>query len=277
MPGLLSSALVLTACTTTEHAPGPRETRELTVTERALVRQAEEELVRRCMAAKGFRYWPVSVPDPEALRDFEYVVDDASWARKHGYGPEAPKGGGANETYRAGLPLAERKRYERALDGTGRRSLRDTLPTGQTVESSADGCSATAEQKLYGDRAVWFHARVIADNLASLYREKVLTHPRYRSAERAWSTCMRERGFRHSSPGQAREQALTKKRSAAENRTAVAEAHCAHSTRLAKTVKELDRTLGAPARKRYGEEIGTRNRLRLQALSKARAISAARR
>ncbi|NGO13601.1 hypothetical protein G5C60_39925 [Streptomyces sp. HC44] len=270
VPALLASAVALSGCGTSERV------RELTVTERALVRQAEEELVRRCMAAEGFRYWPVSVPDPEALREFEYVVDDVSWASRHGYGPDAPATG-PNETYRARLSPASKRRYDSALDGNGRRSLRDTLPTGQTVESPAEGCSATAERKLYGDRAVWFHARVVADNLAPLYREKVLSDPRYRSAERSWSACMRERGLRYSSPGQAREKALGGEQNAAEIRTAVAEARCARRTGLGETAMELDRTFGASARERYSEEIATRNRLRLQAHAKARTINVAQR
>lgn len=268
VPAVLLATPALTACGSPEHV------RELTATERALVRQAEEELVRRCMAAEGFRYRPVAVPDPEALRQFDYVVDDVSWAREHGYGPDAPEAGG-NESYRAGLSRAAQQRYDRALDGTGRRSLRDTLPTGQTIESPAGGCSATAEQKLYGDRAVWFHARVVADNLAPLFRGKVLTDPRYRSAERAWSACMREQGFRYSSPRQSQE-AMAGERGAEEIRTAVAEARCARSTELARTAKELDEKFGAAARKRFGEEITTQNRLRLRALSEARTVVAER-
>ncbi|NBE50672.1 hypothetical protein [Streptomyces boluensis] len=255
----------LAACGAAEHV------RELSTAERAVVRQAEEELVRRCMAAQGFRYWPAAVNDPEASRQFDYVVDDITWAGTYGYGPDAPTAG-PNATYRARLPAKSRKRYDRALDGSGRRVLKDTLPTGQTIQSPAEGCSAHAEQKLYGDRAVWFHARVVADNLAPLYQRKVLAHPRYLRAERAWAACMRERGFPYTSPGESRDRATAARRSGAEVRTAVAEARCARRTGLAEVAKELDRKFGAPARERYSAEVSTQNRLRLHALSTARTI-----
>jgi hypothetical protein len=66
--------------------PAPRTTATATAPERSLLHRAEQELLRSCMAAAGFRFRPVPEnPLPEA-RDFPYVVDDVRWAQRYGYG-----------------------------------------------------------------------------------------------------------------------------------------------------------------------------------------------
>jgi hypothetical protein len=63
---------------------------EISAADRAVLDRAQEILVVRCMAGRGF---DVDVPaqrapriPAETLRRFRYVIDDVDWAVRHGYG-----------------------------------------------------------------------------------------------------------------------------------------------------------------------------------------------
>ncbi|MGW1927505.1 hypothetical protein ACWCQ0_53925, partial [Streptomyces massasporeus] len=58
-----------------------------TADDRAL-HDAEQRLLRDCMGRHGFTYRVFPIGDEPESTLFPYVVDDAAWARRHGYGAE---------------------------------------------------------------------------------------------------------------------------------------------------------------------------------------------
>jgi hypothetical protein len=265
--------------------------RELTEAERSRVEQAEQRLIRRCMADAGFRYWVLAPLSSEELRAFAhpFVRNDVSWAREHGYGGLIQrkfftlKKRDPNLAYRNRLSRAERARYLTALNGgpdTPVRSVR--LPAGGSIRSAVGGCELEARRKLYGDPETYFHADKIATNLTPLYVPRLVRDKRFTTALGAWSDCMRRATGRAYADPDAVQTDLPKRTEglsgaeahAVEVELAVAESTCAQKSALARTVERLDREYGAPVRKRYSEEISTSARMRLAALTAAnRTIS----
>ncbi|MFD0310211.1 hypothetical protein [Streptomyces sp. NPDC127119] len=294
---VISTLTVLTGCTSSPVRPtasavteGPA--RQLSLTEQGRVDQAEQRLVQRCMAERGFRYWVFPRVDADTFRAFTYrfVQDDVGWAREHGYGErlrqaffEAKKRD-RNLSYQKGLTPAERERYTTALRG-GRDTpmLSARLPSGGTVRSPGGGCMHSARNELYGDAEAFFQADKIATDLSGVYVPKVMRDPRFTRAMKAWSGCMRGMtgdDYADSDVARAdvRKQAAglgASKAHAIEVGVAVADATCARRTSLRGIFSRLDREYGDPVRARYADEIATRNRMKLAALRRADRIAAA--
>jgi hypothetical protein len=114
-PSGLGAAGDAKASTAPSAAPSPTEAAELY--------SAEQALIRDCMAANGFGYWPLPPPVLGVDELFPFVIDDVSWARAHGYSAISPTG--ARETgdthrnadYVMSLPVQRRAQYFVALDG----------------------------------------------------------------------------------------------------------------------------------------------------------------
>ncbi|MER6133786.1 hypothetical protein [Streptomyces sp. NPDC001815] len=264
--------------------------RELTDVERSRVEQAEQRLIRQCMAQAGFRYWVLAPLSPEELRAFAhpFVLNDVSWAREHGYGGLIQKKfftlkkRDPNLAYRNRLSRAERTRYLTALSGgpdTPVRSVR--LPAGGSIRSAVGGCEDAARKKLYGDPGTYFRANKIATNLTALYVPKLVRDKRFTTALGVWSDCMRRATGRAYADPEAVQADLPKrteglsgaKKQAAEVELAVAESTCAQKSALARTLEKLDREYGAPVRERYSKEISTSARMQWAALAAANRSS----
>jgi hypothetical protein len=258
----------------------------LTEAERATIGHAERLLVQRCMARHGFDYWADPPLSAAELRTIGYVLDDVAWAAEHGYGSriaEKARGSAAdtrNAAYRDGLPPAEYGGYLAALAGGGE-ELAVELPTGVTVRSDAGGCEAEAQQELYGDRAAWFRASRITDNLVPLFVASIEGDEEFRRARATWAACMRRHGYDYAAPPEAHAAVPALARGmdrdeafAAETELAAQEARCAGESGLAETVRVMDERHGDPVRARYAEEIALRDRLESAALLRARDITA---
>ncbi|WP_159074241.1 hypothetical protein [Streptomyces dioscori] len=293
---VISALTVLPGCTPNPARPtastvtaGPA--RELSPAEQGRVDQAEQRLIQRCMADKGFRYWVFPRVDADTFRAFTYrfVQDDVEWSREHGYGErlrqaffEAKKRD-RNLSYQKGLSPTERDRYTTALQG-GRDTpmLSAPLPSGGTVRSPGGGCTHSARNELYGDAEAFFRADKVATDLTGVYVPKVMRDPRFTGAMKAWSRCMRDlTGGSYADSDAAR--ADVRKRAAGfgasqaraiEADIAVADATCARRTSLRGIFSRLDREYGDPVRERYADEIATRNRMKLAALRRADHIGA---
>lgn len=237
--------------------------------------ETQEVLVSRCMRERGFRYIVVA-PDPALAdaRDFPYGIDDPRWARRHGLGlalraaaahmagPTNP-----NNRYVASLSPERRRAYETALFGTEAATASVTIPTGDVVTTSTDGCLATAQDRLYGDVRRWFRVMTITNNLASVIEPKVLADPRYRQRLSVWSACMEEQGYHYRSPADLRAR-LGQVGPERERAVAVAEATCVRRTGLAALGRSLDQELGAPVRAQYRVEIRSYRQMRAAALNR---------
>ncbi len=284
----VAAALAAVSCGTPSSPddPGATTARPLTEPERDLLYDAEQQLTRSCMAARGFRMWAVPRrPLPED-RDFPYVIDDVRWAARHGYGSdlqarrEQVRAADPNQRYFAGLSAADRQRAVAAYNGAqsaDRLEVRD--PNGMTVGRMADGCTAEVQERLYGDLATWFRVDVVTGALPALRQQQVAADGEFKAAVKKWSACMRERGLNYADPYQAR--AAFKDNAAAtrtagrqrqEVRTAVAEAECARDTGLTTTVRRLDRRYEARLRDQYRDEVRSKLRLERAALPRARAL-----
>ncbi|WP_215453338.1 hypothetical protein [Streptomyces sp. ATCC 21386] len=257
----------------------------LTEREQDLLHNAEEHLTVSCMAARGFRRWAVPRrPLPED-RDFPYVVDDAKWAARHGYGSELQarrerlRVNDPNQRYFSSLPAADQQRAVAALNGEQSADrLEVRMPTGATAGRVADGCTAQAQEELYGDLAAWFRADMIAGALPALRHQQVSADSEFKAAVKKWSTCMRDRGLGYTDPYQARAAFTrssaphTEAHQRQEVRTAVAEAQCADTSGLTATARSLDRRYDTRLRERYQDAVRDRLRLAHAALPRARAL-----
>ncbi|KAA6212260.1 hypothetical protein CP973_22745 [Streptomyces albofaciens JCM 4342] len=250
-----------------------------------MLERAELLLVQRCMRARGIPY-SVAAPVPDSWqRSFPYVVDEADWARRYGYGAplqrrlQALKEADPNQRYFTRLSADGRATARSALMGPAPVGLSATTPTGVTITASTQGCLAHAQRALYGDLGAWFRAKVITMNLQPLYVAQVRADPRYAAAVRQWSACMRTQGHPYATPAASRKAAVTSTRrlpvaqaDARQARIAVAEAHCATTTSLSRTVRDLDRHYSDQVRVRYRKEITVRHTLQHAALATARRL-----
>ncbi|MFF1508606.1 hypothetical protein [Streptomyces sp. NPDC058326] len=96
-----------------------------------------------------------------------------------------------------GLSLSSRPRapdedrtFRAALFGAGPPELSVTLATGATVTAHADGCLASARQRLYGDQRRWFRAQVVVDNLRAEAQARMSADPDHRAALARWTRCV---------------------------------------------------------------------------------------
>lgn len=284
------SAAVVIAAVSCDSSPLPRApdaaaTRPLTAREQDLLHDAEEQLTVSCMADRGFKRWAVPRrPLPED-RDFPYVIDDVKWAARHGYGSDLRARRGQlrvsdpNQRYFTSLPAADRRRAVAALNGNQSAERVETaLPNGATAGRIADGCTAQAQESLYGDLATWFRADMTVQALGSMRQQQVSADAEFKAAVQKWSMCMRDRGLRYASPYEARAdflgssatKAVARKRR--ETKTAVAEAECANTSGLATTARSLDRRYDARLRDRYRGTVRDSLRLAYAALPRARAV-----
>ncbi|WP_327636200.1 hypothetical protein OHB24_40150 [Kribbella sp. NBC_00482] len=232
----------------------PAYTRTATAGEKALLYRAEERLISRCMADHGYRYLDRAQPPAPtaAQREFPYVVDDPSWAKRYGYGltlaateqPVEPADG--NAAYVNKLSTADQKAYQAALIGSGRQITID-LPAGGRVSVSNKGCVATARKQLYGDLRGWFAASKTIEGLDRVVRRDVRADARYQAAVKDWAACLRRSGVAVEDPGALREELArrTEKLPEAdakrtEVRFAVLEATCANSSSLGKTIHTIE-------------------------------------
>ncbi|MFI6279691.1 hypothetical protein [Streptomyces sp. NPDC050988] len=223
-------------------------------------------------------------PLPED-RDFPYVVDDAKWAARHGYGSELQarrerlRVSDPNQRYFTSLSAADRQRAVAALNGEQSADrLEVRMPTGAIAGRIADGCTAHAQEQLYGDLAAWFRVDMVAGALPAVRQQQVADDSEFKAAVKKWSTCMQGRGLRYTDPYQARA-AFTRSsapdtdaRQRQEVRTAVAEAQCADTSGLTATARSLDRRYDARLRKRYQDAVRDRLRLAHAALPRTRAL-----
>jgi hypothetical protein len=258
----------------------PHRPHALSEAQKDVLHEAEEVLTRACMASHGFKTWVVPRrPLPED-RDFPYVVDDLRWASRHGYGSDISeqrkklRTSDPNRRYFAGLTSSEQGRALDALHG--RKSARHITardPSGMTVGRVDDGCTAQAERALYGDLETWFRVTTVTDGLAVLRSRMTAGDAEFTKAIKAWSTCMRARGFPYANPQEAHA-AFNADRGinrGTELRTAVTEARCAASTGLSQTAHRLDERYDKRLRHQYEDEVRTRLELENEALARARA------
>lgn len=254
--------------------------RELAPAEARLLHDAEQVAMRDCMARLGFTLVPTPLTPVPELRDFPYVLDDAAWARRNGYGTalerrakQAAKSD-PNRRYFASLAPGRKQAAVTALNGDRTGELEARLPTGGLLRRSDDGCTSEAERRVYGDLPTWYRVKRVFGALVQQRRQKVTEDPRFTAAVAAWARCMARAGHAYASPVEARSAGGMAHRplaQAAEISLAVAEATCA-GTGLAATAQELDRRYAEEILAGNRETVAAKRRLEREALPRARTI-----
>ncbi|MCF6472834.1 hypothetical protein FAF44_31225 [Nonomuraea sp. MG754425] len=271
--------------------PGP--SRKLGAAELRLLDRAEQALIAACMRDQGFRYVSAEPArkNPQD-RTFRFVIDDVSWAERHGLGTQDRlRAGddaamGPNEQYARGLSKAARAAYGVALMGPPpaeqRKPLEIRLPHGEVVGMSGSGCVAEARTELYGDLRAWFRSTMVLNNLTPFVAAAIEKDSAYRVSLKNWAACMRGAGHPYENPGELRAAAaklIAGRDPDAAHRIevplAVAEARCAQRTGLGAAISGVERREWAALARLHRPDIETLRRLRLGALDRARHVVAA--
>jgi hypothetical protein len=265
---------------TTAPHPSPVRSGETAVsaTDTNLLIDAEQALIRDCMRRHGFQYWPLPASQAYPVVRFPYVITSVSWARSHGFNDSLglPVNSGPNQRYYSKLSGSEQSAYANALVGkSDAPSVTTPLPTGGIDGHSADGCQASADTELYGSYQAWFKASTVALDLPVLWQSMVTGSRQYISAVSVWSACMREKGYRYSSPAEAASASGDRTSlppRPAEITAALAEVHCAYSTGLIAVANRLDREFKANVMSTFRSYLNAEWRLERNALPRARRI-----
>jgi hypothetical protein len=257
--------------------------RSLSSAERAVLLLAQERLVSRCMRAKGLTYHAVGPSSAEleaedaAAHALEraYGSDDVERARREGYGLSRLQ----KTTAAAGDPVrdhpntrlvqsmspAQQQAYTVALFGESGDMAALDLPGGMQLSVSVTGCVAEARKSLYGDVRRYLRLQVLVENIGGDAVRRVLEDPRYVRAVAAWRACMADHGYRY-------REATDALAAMADRRTAVRDATCNRSARVAATGRRLQaKVTAALAADREGD-IQAYRELQATALRRARAL-----
>ncbi|MFF7934981.1 hypothetical protein [Streptomyces sp. NPDC007940] len=258
---------------------------------------AEQLLTKECMEKRGYKYWVEERPAPDGPSLFPYVVDDPAWAARHGYGNDIYRAQqrealrDPNQRYFRSMPADRAPELVSALNGPRPEGLSVRLPNGIQVTHSDQGCVAEAERALYKDLPAWFRATRVATSLAGMRAGMVVADKRYLAALKPWARCMKAKGYTYPSPAEARAAATRPDKEwphAEEVRLASAEAACAGSgsasspssgpgsgsDTLSAVVKSLDAEYRAELRRRHPGPTADLDRLKREALPRARTIVA---
>ncbi|KOX15796.1 hypothetical protein ADL05_14290 [Nocardiopsis sp. NRRL B-16309] len=256
-------------------------TPHITPEQESLLATAEQLLLRECMENHGFEYQIVSDDTPTGVEEFRYLIDDPEWALEHGYGTELrreavrARENDPNQRYFENLSPQRRAQALVAANGPAPVGLTATTPDGMELARSDQGCRSQADRELYGDLASWFQARTTADALPALRYQSVAQDPRYLEAVRPWAECMRAAGHDYATPADIRSALLAPHEALPPEQEvglALAEAHCALDSGLARTATELEEEHGQELRERHRSALHTHRRLQTDALPRARLI-----
>ncbi|MFE6709636.1 hypothetical protein [Streptomyces sp. NPDC057695] len=251
------------------------------ITDDRLLHDAEQQLLRDCMSRRGFTYRPFHLAAVPESTLFPYVIDDADWAREHGYGSElrrrqaAVAKGDPNRAYFAALPAHLKAAALVAANGPSPDGLTVRLPGGGTLRRSDRGCVAEAQHRLYGDLGAWFRSSTRVNTLEQILRSRVVADVAYVKSLALWRRCMGRAGRAFATPAAVRASALSPAHPLPEDREiglALTEVRCAGESGLSSTARRLDSHHGRLLAQEYRADVETRDRLRAAALPRARRI-----
>ncbi|RAY13801.1 hypothetical protein DPM19_19305 [Actinomadura craniellae] len=247
---------------------------------------AEQELVHRCMAAKGFRYVKLTAPATDAhptMGKDDYGIGVAA-AKRHGYKTQERIGGPQNDPGAADLKLlseADRKRWGEAFYGPDDvKRIRVTLPDGKQIETSPVGCLSEARIKIFGSLEQMLKGENFAANLPIEARRRAGADPAMKTLNSTWSACMSGKGHPAlPDPAAARSQAATRYKSAsadqafrAEIKLAVADAECELKNNYAAQRRRLEDLYYTAGMRRYEADITAIREMNQAALARAKKI-----
>lgn len=190
---------------------------ELSEEEAGLLYRAEQHLVALCMREAGQPYEEMEPPQRKPLEEHWSWLGrtDRALAGEHGYVVLAThEPGGINPPRSRLRSDAERDAWSRAFNGepwsstggpTGLRFASSTRGLATRAATSgrqaAGGCFGQMSRELYGDQSRHTSLSTFVSNtLRAEVDRRVQADPRLQRAERAWSSCMRDRGHDFEDP-----------------------------------------------------------------------------
>ncbi|MEX2134585.1 MAG: hypothetical protein WEB67_10625 [Acidimicrobiia bacterium] len=171
---------------------------------------AEEQLISRCMAERGFQYEVISAPiDPADLeRRYRLPNGDVAAAEANGYGlrdafektssndfSDQPGPTDANGRHVASLTPEQQKEWMEALHGTGKEVLVTEASDGIEQYIFTDGCVANMEATLYGDLEEFFRITGVIGLAGREVYERMVADPEWVETQEHWQSCMSGRGY----------------------------------------------------------------------------------
>ncbi|MER7132258.1 hypothetical protein [Streptosporangium saharense] len=246
---------------------------------------AQEELVRRCMAGRGFTYVKNPVPTVDVaptLGQDPYGLTPEQ-ARRTGYNSAENAGDSPGEVDRSGvskLSAEQQKQWGEAYFGPeDAPEVTVDLPGGGTAGTTSEGCLAEAKKRLYGSLSDYATLNSLAGNLPIWARREAASSPDMARIDSTWSACMTSRGYPNlKNPSAARERSVdvyqrlgvvTGEARDQEISLAVADAECDRATDYtAQRVRIEDRHYGKTLKK-YAAEVTAIKEMNASALARA--------
>lgn len=256
--------------------------------ERTAVFMAEQTLVSRCMAQRGFKFSAIKIPQVDSAKP-SYGNDDIEWAKKNGLANPDPSmkitddfvRNHPNQKEYDALTPAQKAAWNRALGGTPDSQLRIQLTNGREMSINQNGCVAEAQEELYGGIREWLTLEESLFDVERVVNRGIRADQRYIEALNQWRSCMRSQGYHYSDPLSARSQ-FFKARAAdpgsasfsrqSELKLAVADAQCARDAKLITIAQELDRSYRDAALRSKERDILAYREVQAAALEKAKQL-----
>ncbi len=194
----------------------------------ALLAEAREELISRCMQRRGFQYTPISLESAPLSGPLDgldmFWLQSLEQAQQWGYGGPSAFG---NEDAPAGTPSAAHPdaEYLRELSPE-ERAARDAALTGAVSETTdaeatpapdaqarsshvemrlnTDGCIGATEAAIYGDPSRLLQLEsVVGSSIRGTVKARVKASAAFVAAVDAWQACMQQRGYEFADPQKA--------------------------------------------------------------------------
>lgn len=249
---------------------------------------AVEELVRRCMTARGLRYVknpmgtkdvnPTLIPDPYGV-----PLEEAG---RFGYRTADNLRDAPRQVDRSGvlkLSQADQARWGNAYWGRDSApQIRVKVPGGGIVTTNSEGCLSEARKTLFGSLERWLKLSNFAGGFAINARRRSAADPAMNELNKAWSACMSGKGHAAlSSPDHARTRAGefhrrhgvgSDKALDEEKALATADAECENQVDYAPRRRELEDRHYRDALRAHEAEITAVLEMNEEALTRAHKI-----
>jgi hypothetical protein len=189
--------------------PGARDAINALFTGESALGAAEEEMIRRCMAAKGMRYTknPAQTTDnnivlPPIGKLYGLTIEQA---RRSGYGMRAKVAQGRPQEFdqTAGLTEQQKQAWGVAFGGPeGGSEVSIELP-GDTgiVKVPSEGCVSAARIQVYGSLMKYMQRENVAADITMTAMHRSDSDPAMARIDSAWAACMPTKGISGSIKG----------------------------------------------------------------------------
>jgi hypothetical protein len=229
------------------------------------------------MARQGFGY-PTSPPPALTNPDDEAAVIDLPDRKRNGYGLTAAAAPEAGNPYFDPLSPAAQQRYELVLLGPASATVDVGIALGYRVRTQ--GGEAGSRRALTGDVVTWARIDYFPQAVNNTLADRMTARPEYRAALSRWGSCMAARGYRYTTPDDARTALAADYRAHGDTvalhrrEVAVADGECAGAVHLPLTAIRVKRALVASLPVADRATLARLALARTAAIARARAIVA---